>query len=146
MTDTLTGEVGSGGITLTTFTNHNTLEEVRVQGLKFTERGCNSLGSTGSDLTQLYLFSYHKPLLEVEKEFICQRADVGTRHVVNNLQHSSLVALREGVEEQLRLLLTGCCLAVGEARLTRQRTCPHITVAEEMSVEEPPAERGEELG
>ena len=65
---------------------------------------------------------------------------------MNQLQHCSLVAMGEGIQELPGLFLAGSCLGVGEAGLPRQRTGPHVAVAEEMSVEELPAERGEELG
>ena len=65
---------------------------------------------------------------------------------MNQLQNSSLVALGEGVQELPGFFLTGSCLGVGEAGLSCQRTGPHVAVAEEMPVEELPAERGEELG
>ena len=60
---------------------------------------------------------------------------------MDQLQHSSLVALGEGVQEPPCLSLTLCCLCVGEVGLASQGAGPHIAVAQEVTVEEFPAIR-----
>lgn len=56
--------------------------------------------------------------------------------MVNKFQYCLLVALREGVEQLLGFSFTLQGLGVGQVRLTSERTCPDIAVAQEMAVEE----------
>lgn len=59
--------------------------------------------------------------------------------MVHQLQQCSLVEVGEGVEQFLRLLLALQSLGVGEVGLACEGACPHVAIAEEVTVEELPA-------